>query len=73
MTVECAFSCSFGGFPTIRHNELQDITAALLSEVCHNVHTEPPLQPFSGEKFHYRSANVEDGARFDVSAESFWG
>ena len=40
MTVEHAFSCSFGGFPTIRHNELRDITAALLSEVCHNVRTD---------------------------------
>ena len=49
MTVEHASSWSFGGFPSIRHNELQDITAALLSEVCHNVRTEPPLQPLSGE------------------------
>ena len=31
------------------------------------------LQPLSGEQFQYRSANVEDGARLDVSAESFWG
>ena len=59
--------------PSIRHNELRDNTAALLSEVCHDVHTEPLLQPLSGEQFHYRSANVEDGARFDVSAESFLG
>ena len=34
---------------------------------------EPTLQPLSGEQFHYSSANVEDGARLDVSAESFWG
>ena len=73
MTVEHAFSCPFGGFPSIRHNELRDITAALLSEVCSNVRTEPPLQPLSGEQFHYRSANVEDGARLDVSDKSFWG
>ena len=73
MSVEHTFSCSFGGFQTIRHNELHDITAGLLSEVCHNVHTEPPLQPLSGEQFHYRTANVKDGARLDVGAESFWG
>ena len=60
-----------GGFSIIIHNQLRDITAALLSEVCHNVWTEPPLQPLSGERFHYRTANVEDGARLDVSAESF--
>ena len=36
---------------------------------------EPTLQPLSGEhgQFHYRSANVEDGAHLDVSDESFWG
>ena len=71
MTVEHAFSCSFGGFPSIRHNELQDITPALLSEVRHNVCTEPPFQPLCGEQFCYRSAYDEDGVRLDVSAESF--
>ena len=71
MTVEHAFSCSFGGFPSIRHNELRDITATLLSEVCHNVRTEPPSQPLCGEQFCYRSAYDEDGAWLDVSAESF--
>ena len=73
MTVEHAFSCSFGGFPSIRHNELWDITASLLSEVYHNVCIEPSLQPLSGEQFHYRSANIEDGTRLDVSAGNFWG
>ena len=51
---------------------MQDITAALLSEVCQNVRTEPPLQPLSEEQFYYCPANVEDGAWLDVSAESFW-
>ena len=27
----------------------------------------------SGEQFHYRSANVEDGACLDINAGSFWG
>ena len=50
MTVEQAFSfsCFFGG------NELWDITATLLSEVFHNVSTEPLVQPWLGEQFHYR-------------------
>jgi len=46
-------------------------TFALLSEVCYNVRTEPSFQPLSGEQFHYRTANVEDDAHLDVSAESF--
>ena len=44
-----------------------------MSEICHNVSTEPTLQLLPGEQFQYRSANVEDGALLDVSAESFCG
>ena len=32
-SVEHALSCAKGGFPTIRHNEIRDITASLLTEV----------------------------------------
>lgn len=31
--------------PTIRHNKILDITATLLTEICHNVTTEPHLHP----------------------------
>ena len=37
------------------------------------IRNETPLQPLSGKQFHYRTANVGDGAHLDVSAESFWG
>ena len=72
-TVEHALSCSRGGFPSIRHNEIRDITAEFLTEVCHGVGTEPSLQPVTGETLAQRSANSEDGARVDVVAENFWG
>ena len=54
MSIEHALSCPFGGFLSIRHNELRDITAGFLCEVYHNVGIEPSLQPLSGEQFHYR-------------------
>ena len=73
MSIEHALSCPSGGFPSIGHNKLQDITAALLSKICHNVSTELHLQPLSGESLQLQSANVEDGARLDVNAESFSG
>ena len=72
-TVEHVLSCPRGGFPSIRHNEIRDITADFLSEVCHNVGTEPSLQPVTGEQLLHRTANREDGARLDIAAESFWG
>ncbi len=49
------------------------ITAGFLIEVCHNVGTEPPLQPLSGEQLRLRTANREDGARLDIAADNFWG
>ena len=71
-TIDHAFNCPCGVFRSIRHNELRDITALLMSEVCHNVTIEPILQPLSGESLHPRSAILEDNARSDVRAEGFW-
>ena len=71
-TVDHAMICHMGGFPTIRHNEICDITASLATEVCHNIATEPSLQPLSGESMDARSANTDDGARLDISARGFW-
>ena len=72
-SVEHALSCPHGGFPTIRHNEIRDITAHLMSDVCHNVGIEPPLQHITSETMSYRTANVEEGARLDIKAQGFWG
>ena len=44
-TIEHALSCPKGESPSLRHNEIRDVTASLLSEVCNNVATEPHLQP----------------------------
>ena len=53
-TIEHALSRSRGGFPSIRHNEIRNITADLLSGVCHSIGTEPSLQPVTGEQFEHR-------------------
>ena len=60
------------GFSSLRHNEIRDVTADLLHEICHNVSTEPELQPLSGESLTLRTANTQDGARLDVKAQGFW-
>ena len=64
---------SVWGFPTIRHNEVWDITAALLREVAHNVSVEPHLTPLSGEQLRYRTAIQDDQARLDVGVSGLWG
>ena len=48
-----ALCCSKSGFPTHRHNEIRDFTASVLTEVCHDVCTEPPLQELAGEPLPY--------------------
>ena len=70
--VEHALNCKKGGFVTIRHNEVRDFTAELLSEVCKDVAVEPLLTPLTGEKFTLKSANKYDHARLDVSARGIW-
>ena len=71
-TVDHAMICHMGGFPTIRHNEIRDITASLLTEICNNVATEPALQPLNGESMTACSANTDDGAIADIRARGFW-
>ena len=61
-SVDHALNCPTGGYPTLRHNELRDFTAEILTEVCADVCTEPPLQPLLGKTLTYTTANVEDGA-----------
>ena len=44
-----------------------------MSEVCHDVCLEPHLQPMTGETLNGACSITEDGARFDIAANGFWG
>ncbi len=68
-----ALSCPTGGYPSLRHNELRDITARLMQEVSYDVSTEPVLQPVTGEPLTGRCTNRDDNARLDIAARGFWG
>ena len=46
-SVEHAPSCPTGGYTAIRHNEVRDLTASMLQELCHDVQVEPHLQYLS--------------------------
>ena len=65
--------CRHGGLTFVRHNDLRDITAELLSKVCNDVAIEPPLQSLSGEVNTPQSANQQDNARADIHARGFGG
>ena len=68
-----ALNCPCGGLPSLGHNNLRDITASLFKVVCHNVITEPVLQPLSGETLHPRTAITDDIAQSDIKVDGFWG
>ena len=66
-----ALVCKCGGYIGYRHDQLRDLTAKLLEEVCANVAIEPQLQQLQGEELGM-SANREDCARLDIWATGFW-
>ena len=70
--MEHALSCNRGAFPIHHHNEVRNLTAELLSQVCHKVSLEPSLQKLDNEHFQLQTANTDDNARLDISADGFW-
>ena len=72
LSIEHALSCPKGGFPSIRHNEIRDLTANLLTEVCYDICIEPDLQPINGVALTGSSSNTQDGARLHITANGFW-
>ena len=67
-----SLSCKKGGFITLRHNHLHNITANLIDQVCHDSRVEPLLQTLTGETFDSKSTNARDEARLEISARGFW-
>ena len=66
-----ALGCPHGAFPIIRHNEVRDLTASLMMEVCHDVQVKSHLHALSGEVIHHCSAVLDDNARVDIRASGF--
>ena len=59
-----------GGFITIRHDEVRDLTANMLKEVCNDVCVEPRLENLSGELLRQGTANRRDDAGVDIVQEA---
>ena len=71
-TVNHALICKAGGYVSMRHNKLRDLTAELLTVAgCKDVKIEPPLLPLSGEELSSGS-NKSELAQLDVSARGVW-
>ena len=70
--LEHALSCKKGGFISLRHNDLRDLTTRLLTIICKDVRVEPGLHPLTGEFLTETRANKTDEARLDIAARGFW-
>ena len=53
-----ALSCKKGGFVTLRHNEIRDLTSVALAEVCPDVRREPRMVELDGEQLALRTARI---------------
>ena len=62
-----------GGYTHLRHNEIRDVFANLLDDVCHDVQIEPKLQSLDGEIFSSNSSTTDDYAQLDSKAIGLWG
>ena len=68
-----ALSCPCGGFASLHHNEIRNLTATLLTKVCNDVRLKPDLQKITTETMARHSANTMEGEILDFSANGFWG
>ena len=66
-----ALTCKKGGFISLRHNHLRNVTAKLLGEVCKDITVEPLLTKITGEDL-AKTAITGNEARLDISARGFW-
>ena len=44
-----AVHCAKGGYTHLRHNEIRDVIANLMDDVCHDVQIQPKLQSLDGK------------------------
>jgi len=72
-SVQHALDCALGGFRIVQHNETRDVVVDCMKEAGYgDVVKEPKLQPLTGEKFKYLSANCDADARSDIKCCGFW-
>ena len=62
-------NCKKGGFVTMRHNNLMDFEADMLSKIVNDVVKKPELQPVTGEIIEGLSGNA---SRPDIRARGVW-
>ena len=62
--IQYSMSCKKGGYISIGHNDLGNLTANVMSEVCKDAEIEPKLTPVSGEELWNEAGHI---SRLEVS------
>ena len=70
--IQHSMSCRKGDFLYIKHNDLRDLTANMISEVCKDTKIKSKLTPLSGEELQGRTSNNSNVARVDTRIRGFW-
>ena len=65
-----ALSCKKGGFVSLRHNHIRNITSILLKEVFKDVSVESQLHQLTGKYLRHSTA-ASNEVRLDISAREF--
>ena len=68
-----ALHCAKSGHTYLRHNEIRDVFANLMDDVCHDAQIEPKLQCHDREIFSSNSTTTDDDARLNIKANGLWG
>ena len=69
--IQQALCCKKGGFVSLRHNHIINITLMLLKKVCKDVRVELQLPQLAVEYLQNSTAGVNK-VRLDISARVFW-
>ena len=69
-SVDHTLNCMLGGYVAMRHNNIRNLEATMLKEVCKDVRVEPELMPIGNSDI--TSTNAAMKARLDVSAVGVW-
>ena len=56
----------------MRHNNLRDLTANIISEVCKDIEIERKLTFLTGKELGRRTTNTTNKARLEIGAHRVW-
>lgn len=71
-TIQHGMFCKKREFVNILHNNVIDLAAKPLSEVCHDVQAGPTFLPLTGEQMDHCTAINTNKAMLDIRAGGFW-